>query len=591
MRGKGSAGRVAAALSLLFFGAVAAAANPPPPVVLLDTEFVDGDWSAQPFFNNGGAVTQQRSVTGGNPDAYRFMTHDLPPSSSLSVFHRYEAAAYDPSTQGAIGGISVSFDDIEIQPPFVGAAIGQLFVVWQGDAYFYAKQPLTYTTTDWRTRRLFCLKPADFMPYGDKLPDFSAAGAPLRFGVIRSNTNNSTTTSYTTQHGLDNFRVAVHAADNPECDGEPADLRVYKTDNRHRWSLDPVVAYTINVANVGGSASTARIYETVPWNSKFRAAQSTPGWQCGSPDGGSTCILDLEALAPGASVDVTFAVKVANAIPVYWGLFNEVLALGADGISATEVTSPGPCDLGDPLSANICDMLCAMYPLVCAALEPLPDAANLATAATDAAAQADDEVFDIPMLYRLRDRVMQATRGGSRATQLYYQYTADMARAAAGEPSLLDLARAVLVAWEDDLRALVAGRGDEAVVDDEELAALAAFLDSLRDAASADLAAAIDRERARLALGQWVGFDLDKALSRLSALTCEGYEEKLFCGELTGDCAISASDALGALRIAVGQLDAKGEADMDHSGVVTASDALRILRQAVGAVPPTDACN
>ncbi len=587
MRMKGSTGWVAAASSLLFFGAVAGAADPPPPFVLLDTEFVEGDWSAQPFFNNGGVVTQQRSVTGGNPDAYRFMTHDLPPLSSLSVFHRYEAGSYDPSTQGAIGGISVSFDDIELQPPFVGAAVGQLLVVWQGDAYFYAKQDLTYTTTDWRTRRLFCLKPADFAPYGDELPDFSAAGAPMRFGVIRSNTNNSTTTSYTTQHGLDNFRVAVHGADNPGCDGEPADLRVYKTDGRHRWSLDPVVAYTITVANVGGSASTARIYETVPWNSKFRAAQSTPGWQCGSPDGGSTCILDLEALTPGASVEVTFAVKVANAIPVYWGLFNEVLALGAGGISATEVTSPGPCDLGDPLSANICDMLCAMYPLVCAALAPPPAAAP----APNAAAEADDDVFDIPMLYRLRDRVMQATRGGARATQLYYQFTADMARAAASEPSLLDLARAVLSVWEDDLRALVAGRGDEAVVDEEEIAALNVFLDSLRDAASADLAAAIDRERARLALGQWIGVDLDEVLSRLSFLTCEGYEEKLFCGELTGDCAVSASDALRALKMAVGQLDEQGEADMDHSGAVTAGDALRILKQAVGAVPPTDACN
>lgn len=582
---------LAIALSVPCFQAYAVAADPSPPVVFLDTEFVETDWSAQSFFNNGGAVTQQRSVIGGNPDAYRSMTHDLPPLSSLSVFHRYEAGSYDPSTQGAIGGISVSLDDIEFEPPFVGAAVGQLFVVWQGDAYFYAKQNLTYTSTDWRTRRLFCLKPGDFAPYGDKLPDFSSSGAPLRFGVIRSNTNNGTTKSITIQHGLDNFRVAVHATDNPDCDGEPADLRIYKTDNRHRWSLDPVVAYTITVANVGGSASTARIYETVPWNSKFRAAQSTPGWQCGSPDGGSTCILDLEALAPGASVEVTFAVKVANAIPVYWGLFNEVLALGADGISATEVTSPGPCDLGDPLSASICDMLCAMYPLVCAALEPPPEAANLASAATAAAAEADDEVFDIPMLYRLRDRVMQATRGGARATQLYYQYTADMARAAAGEPSLLDLARGVLSAWEDDLWALVTGEGEGAVVDKEEIAAVRAFLNALRDVAPAELVAAIDRERARVVRQKWLGIDLDQALGRLSLLTCEGYEEKLFCGELTGDCAISASDALRALKIAVGQFEKQAEADMDANGTVTASDALKILRQAVGAVPPTDACN
>lgn len=581
---------VAGALALLLLCVAGAAADPPPPAVILDTEFLDSDWSALPFFNNGGAVTQVRNVLGGNPDAYRFLTHDLPPSSSLSVFHRYEAGSYDPSTEGAIGGISVSLDDIEFEPPFVGAAVGQLFVVWQGDAYFYAKQDLTYATTDWRTRRLFCLKPGDFAPYGEKLPDFSAAGGPMRFGVIRSNTNNGTIAPLTIQHGLDNFRVAVHGADNPECAGEPADLRVYKTDNRQRWSLDPVVAYTITVTNVGGSASTARIYETVPWNSKFRAAQSTAGWECASPDGGSTCILDLASLAPGESVDVTFAVKVANAIPVYWGLFNEVLAIGVGGVSATEVTSPGPCDLGDPLSANICDMLCAMYPLVCAALE-LPPETAVAAVAPSIAADADSQVFDIPMLYRLRDRVLQGTRGGMRATQLYYQYTADVARAAVGDPSLLDLARAVLSAWEDDLWALATGEGEGATVDAHEIAAVSAFLDALRAAAPPDLAAVIDRERSRIIREKWLGIDLDEALGRLSFLTCEGYEQKLFCGELTGDCTVSASDALRALKIAVGQLDEQDEADMDHSGAVTAGDALRILKQAVGAVPPTDACN
>jgi hypothetical protein len=63
---------------------------------------------------------------------------------------------------------------------------------------------------------------------------------------------------------------------------------------------------------------------------------------------------------------------------------------------------------------------------------------------------------------------------------------------------------------------------------------------------------------------------------------CEGYENILFCGELNGDCEVSASDALIALRMGVGQLEEVGQADLNHSGDVTAGDALGVLRIAVG---------
>lgn len=62
------------------------------------------------------------------------------------------------------------------------------------------------------------------------------------------------------------------------------------------------------------------------------------------------------------------------------------------------------------------------------------------------------------------------------------------------------------------------------------------------------------------------------------------------CGELSGDCRITSSDAVLALKMAVGQVPEDAQADMDGSGGVTASDALRILRQAVGSVGSTDAC-
>jgi hypothetical protein len=63
------------------------------------------------------------------------------------------------------------------------------------------------------------------------------------------------------------------------------------------------------------------------------------------------------------------------------------------------------------------------------------------------------------------------------------------------------------------------------------------------------------------------------------------------CGELTGDCSITASDALRALQMAVGIVAADGAADVDASEDVKASDSLEILRIAVGSRIQSNACN
>lgn len=62
------------------------------------------------------------------------------------------------------------------------------------------------------------------------------------------------------------------------------------------------------------------------------------------------------------------------------------------------------------------------------------------------------------------------------------------------------------------------------------------------------------------------------------------------CGELNGDCRITTTDALSALRMAVGQTLPNLRADMDGNGSVTASDALAILRLAVGTGAPSVKC-
>ncbi|HYB98907.1 MAG TPA: hypothetical protein VEC57_07185 [Candidatus Limnocylindrales bacterium] len=72
---------------------------------------------------------------------------------------------------------------------------------------------------------------------------------------------------------------------------------------------------------------------------------------------------------------------------------------------------------------------------------------------------------------------------------------------------------------------------------------------------------------------------------------CPGYQTIFFCGELTGDCNVSASDGLLALKMGVGQVEEVPEADLSLDGQVTAVDALAVLRVAVGSLPPTLSCS
>ncbi|HYC53395.1 MAG TPA: hypothetical protein VEL28_00430 [Candidatus Binatia bacterium] len=72
---------------------------------------------------------------------------------------------------------------------------------------------------------------------------------------------------------------------------------------------------------------------------------------------------------------------------------------------------------------------------------------------------------------------------------------------------------------------------------------------------------------------------------------CPGYSIIYFCGELTGDCQVTASDGLLALKMAVGQVAETDPADLSLDLDVTAVDALRVLRIAVGSLPGTLSCS
>ena len=97
------------------------------------------------------------------------------------------------------------------------------------------------------------------------------------------------------------------------------DLRIVKAEAAAEpFAPGSVIVYNLVVDNIGsGPSGPITITETVPLNTTFNAANSTPTWSCadGSP-AGTTCTYTLAALAPtDAPVTVQFAVRVNTPFP------------------------------------------------------------------------------------------------------------------------------------------------------------------------------------------------------------------------------------------------------------------------------------
>lgn len=408
---------------------------------------------------------------------------------------------------------------------------------------------------------------------------------------------------------------ALH--DTVDCPRLPS-LFVTKSDGGQQWSdQNPVITYEIGATAFLGSFADIVLTETVPERTKFEPGASTPGWNCSSGGGArSICTFDLGDLTEDQFAEVDFATRVDVGTPFYWAVYNEVvgqgvlapellipaLSLGVEANGTTGVEGSAR-DFTQSQSCITSDLECLRACIVGLVRAFSCDGEDCLRAGSDrAVAWANTELalaeFSVAdwvsltfTLYHLRDRVLTQSRGGERAIDLYYALSPAMSDAILGEDSIRVLALALLESWRPLLEALASGSGVAETVTQEQIDDLDAFLDALRAEADADLADAIDRERARLNVEDLVGGPSDGVFDRLTRLSCEGFEEDILCGDVTGDCAVSAADALRVLRMAVGVLPKIDEADLDGNGIVTAPDALRTLRIAVGVDGPTTACN
>jgi hypothetical protein len=190
-----------------------------PAVVFQDGEFLLPDWAVASITDppqSGATFAVSRSATGGNPDAFRSITYQLPAGASrVMVFHAALAATYDPAALGAIYALDFGMDClVTVRTDSVIARVmleqnGRRFVA--GDAFCGA------TSDSWKTYSEISFEAGSFVltdgpacGTGETCPDFSANGAPIRFGfATQDRVSFSDAPPSTLTMGIDNWKATV----------------------------------------------------------------------------------------------------------------------------------------------------------------------------------------------------------------------------------------------------------------------------------------------------------------------------------------------------------------------------------------------
>jgi hypothetical protein len=207
----GGGGPVAEASSRL-------AVSPSPGVVFQDSEFANANWLVTVISNppnNGATHAEEQSVDGGNPGAYRRMTHTFPASQqSLGVMNLSTSAVYEPAVSGAILTIDYSEDCALFSAGNPTFQVYPALLIEQSGRRFRPRPLASFCALPSWTRigKDASLAAADFEQLDgpacgatEACPDFSASAPPIRLGFVRFAGANTTPTV----HGIDNWRVTI----------------------------------------------------------------------------------------------------------------------------------------------------------------------------------------------------------------------------------------------------------------------------------------------------------------------------------------------------------------------------------------------
>ncbi len=182
------------------FGAQAVAhlvVSATPGLLFADAEFLPSDWIVTPVAPPAPAqppsVLTERVDSGGNPGAFRRMSFGLGSAAgSASAIYVWNGAAYDPATQGAVKVIDHA-EDCGTVPPSDLVLTESALVIEQAGRHYVAYPSANCSAAPWSigvgraslAAGDFVLVDGPACGSGEACPDFSASGAPMRFGYRR----------------------------------------------------------------------------------------------------------------------------------------------------------------------------------------------------------------------------------------------------------------------------------------------------------------------------------------------------------------------------------------------------------------------
>lgn len=446
--------------------AVSPAYTSPQSTVISDGAFAAADWGVEIVDLAGGASQSARQETsGGNPGAFRAMTHTLPqPSGSdetrIAAVHLYQGQRYNPSTQGALDHIDFTQDGRLLSLPWPDALVDTHFVIAQGGVLYRSSGYIRFFgNTNWNSGALNNLQPASFTAIGGGggQPDFSAGGGEMTFGYLRLHTRLATLPpvppgNLVIEHAIDNWQVTLWPDATPPANQPPV-------------AVDDL--YVIE-----GLLLPDRVFIPVLKNDS-------------DPDNDPLSITDYTQPPIGGSVS-------------WFELNNSFSFVPSMRFTETQFTyelSDGT--LTDTGTVNVmmdcaCVAICILY-------------GEFSPAHT-----ASDNV-DLALIYRVRDEILKSTPQGRQYIDYYYESNPEILWTLLRNESLRTEAVAVVELWQDNLRNLVAGDGST-LITQAQVTALKTFLTNLAAANGGQLQQLINAELARLGpLDDYVGLPMEEA--------------------------------------------------------------------------------
>ncbi len=119
--------------------------------------------------------------------------------------------------------------------------------------------------------------------------------------------------------------------------------------------------------------------------------------------------------------------------------------------------------------------------------------------------------FDLALFYRVRFEILGQSPKGQHYISLFDAHTREITQIIIDRPSIAVESLSVLMAWQPNLDALVNGHGDKAIITDEQVQAVSAYLDHLSRWASPELKSVIATERLMPPLAKTPGMSMNQA--------------------------------------------------------------------------------